>query len=126
MSDARPPLPGTDGTAVRMSHKHASTSGTFIAKMTRQESTSTSSPPSGGPTAIAALVPAVQEPIAAARSPGPKTAVMIASELGTSSAPNAPCSARAAIKTAIDGATAHSSEAVPKPATPIAKIRRRP
>ena len=55
-----------------MSHRQASTSGTFSAKMTRQESVSTSSPPSGGPTAIAALVPAVHEPIAAARSLAPE------------------------------------------------------
>ena len=94
--------------------------------MTRQESTSTSRPPSGGPSAIAPLVPAVQVPIAAARSPGPKTVVMIASELGTSSAPNAPCSPRATISSSTDGAIAHTSEAAPKPAVPIAKIRRRP
>ena len=48
-----------------MSHRHTSTSGTFIAKITRHDSASTSRPPSGGPTAIAALVPAVHEPIAA-------------------------------------------------------------
>ena len=87
---------------------------------------STSSPPSGGPTAIAALVPAVHEPIAAARSSRPKTAVMIASELGTSSAPKPPCSARAAISSSMFGAIAQTSDAAPKPATPIAKIRRRP
>ena len=43
----------------------------FIAKTMRQLSASTSRPPSGGPIAIAALVPAVHEPIAAARSCGP-------------------------------------------------------
>ena len=55
-----------------------------------------------------------------------QTVVMIASELGTSSAPNAPCSARAPMSTSIEGAMAQASEAPPKPATPIAKIRRRP
>jgi hypothetical protein len=55
-----------------------------------------------------------------------KTFAMIASELGTSSAPNAPCSARAATSSPTDGAAAQTSDAAPKPATPIAKIRRRP
>ena len=109
-----------------MSQRQTSTSGTFIAKIMRHDSASTSRPPSGGPTAIAALVPAVHDPIAAARSSGPKTAVMIASELGTSSAPAAPCTARAAMSTSTVGATAQMSEATPKPPTPSAKIRRRP
>ncbi len=51
---------------------------------------------------------------------------MIASELGVSSAPAAPCSARAAISTSIVGATAHASESTPNAVTPIAKIRRWP
>jgi len=49
-----------------------------------------------------------------------------ASEAGVSSALATPCSARAAIRNPIDGATAHSSEASPKPLTPSAKMRRSP
>lgn len=109
-----------------MSHRQPSTSGTFIAKITRHDRASTSRPPSGGPTAIAALVPAVHDPIAAARSCGANTLVMIASELGTSSAPAAPCSARAAMRTSTVGEIAQTSEAAPKPTTPMAKTRRRP
>ena len=41
-----------------------------------------------------------------------------ASELGTSSAPATPCSARAATSKPMLGASAHSSEATPKPPTP--------
>ncbi len=102
------------------------TSGTLTAKIARHEIVSTSRPPTSGPRATPAAVPAVHEPIAVARSGPVKTAAMIASELGTSSAPNAPCSARAATRTSTDGAAAQSSELAPKPATPIAKIRRRP
>ena len=51
---------------------------------------------------------------------------MSASEAGTSSAPATPCSARIAISTSALGASAHSSEVTPKPASPIEKILRRP
>ena len=58
---------------------------------------------------ISAIPPqAVQDPIAAPRSVRGKAATMIASELGVSSAPAAPCSARAAISVPIVGATAQS------------------
>ena len=40
---------------------------------------------------------------------------MIASELGVSSAPATPCSARAAISVSIVGASAQSDERTPKP-----------
>ena len=95
-------------------------------KIRRHETASTRAPPSGGPTAIAALVQAVQVPIAAARSWSWNVEVMIASEEGTSSAPNTPCSPRAAIRKPAPGAMPHRSEVTPKPATPVAKIRRRP
>ena len=51
---------------------------------------------------------------------------MIASEAGVSSAPNTPCRPRATTSSSIVGATAHSSDASPKPATPRLKIRRSP
>ena len=40
---------------------------------------------------------------------------MIASAAGVSSAPEIPCSARATIRTPIDGAAAHSAEPIPNP-----------
>ena len=65
----------------------ARTSGTLRAKIHRHDAWSTITPPARGPT-IAAIPPqAVQEPIAAPRSLGLKAATMIASELGTMSAP---------------------------------------
>jgi uncharacterized protein (DUF1499 family) len=69
---------------------------------------------------------AVQEPIAAPRSPGGKVATITARALGVSSAPNTPCSARPMTSTSMVGATAHSTETMPKPATPSEKIRRSP
>ena len=76
---------------------------------------------------IVAIAPhAVQVPIAPPRSSGGKTAMITASALGVSSAPNAPWSARPAISISIVGASAHSSETAPKPATPIENTRRSP
>ena len=68
-----------------------------------------------------------QLPIAPARSsPSGNVSTIRASVLGTSRAPAIPCSARAAIRNPLLGATAHNSENAPKPVTPSAKTRRRP
>jgi hypothetical protein len=75
---------------------------------------------------IPPVVHAVHDPIAAPRSSPSNVAVMIASELGTSSAAATPCNARKAISTPGSGATAHISEVAPNPATPTANTRRRP
>ena len=69
---------------------------------------------------------AVHEPIAAPRSSRGNAATITASALGVSSAPNAPWSARHAIRTSMLGAIAHSSDTTPKPATPIENTRRSP
>ena len=69
---------------------------------------------------------AVHEPMAAPRSAAGNAAMMSASALGVSSAPNAPCSARPAIRNSMLGATAHSTETTPKPPTPIENTRRSP
>src|SRR3712207_8841482 len=61
------------------------------------------------PISIAALVHAVQAPIARPRSSGSKTIVMIASVLGTSSAPAIPWSARPTIRTSVRSEE-HTSE----------------
>ena len=69
---------------------------------------------------------AVHEPIAAPRSSAGNAEMMSASALGVSSAPKAPCSARPAIRSSMLGATAHSTDTTPKPATPSEKMRRSP
>ena len=69
---------------------------------------------------------AVHEPIAAPRSSRGKAAMITASALGVSSAPNAPCSARPAIRTPMSGASAHNKEHSPNPATPMENTRRSP
>ena len=51
---------------------------------------------------------------------------MIASELGTSSAPAAPCSPRAAINVSVVGASAHATENSPNAAAPSENTRRSP
>jgi hypothetical protein len=104
----------------------ATTNGTLMAKIQRHVATSTSQPPTSGPTTTAMPPHAVQEPIAAPRSSGGKFATMTASALGVSSAPKTPCSARPATSTSIDGASAQPELTTPKPATPMVKIRRSP
>ena len=75
------------GTPARTSHSVASTSGTLMAKIQRQETNSISAPPPSGPSTNAIPVHAVHEPIAAPRSSPGKTAVISARLEGTSSAP---------------------------------------
>jgi uncharacterized protein len=55
-----------------------------------------------------------------------KAAVMIDRLPGTSSAPNAPCSNRAAMSSSMVGASPQATDAAPKPARPMRNIRRRP
>ncbi len=69
---------------------------------------------------------AVQDPMAAPRSRSEKTATMIASAAGLSSAPETPWRARAPMRKRMLGASAQSTEVTPNPTTPITKIRRSP
>ena len=115
-----------DGTAARTSAMVTSTSGTLSAKIQRHETWSTIHPPTSGPTITATPPQAVHDPIAAPRSFGANAATMIASELGVSSAPAAPCRARAAISTSIVGARAHATDRTPNAPTPSANTRRSP
>ena len=92
----------------------------------RQDPIASSSPPASGPSTPAIAPQAVQLPIAAPRSDSGNVFTITASELGTSSAPATPWTARAATSVPIVGATAHAREAAPKPDTPNAKIRRSP
>ena len=86
------------------------TKGRLSAKIQRHDSWSTIRPPASGPINDAIAPHAVQAPIAAARSFAGKAATMIASELGTSSAPAAPCRPRAAISVSVVGASAQATE----------------
>ena len=113
------------GIAFAVSTSTTITNGTLIRKIQRQDAPSISAPPTSGPTTVEMPVHAVHDPIAAPRSDSGKVAMMIASVLGTSSAPNAPCSTRAAIRMPTDGASAHASDITPKPATPTANTVRR-
>ena len=117
---------GTSATALRTSQSVTRTIGTLIAKIQRHEVWSTITPPASGPTISAIPPQAVQEPIALPRSAWANAATMIASELGVSSAPAAPCSARAAISVSEVGATAQASESTPKAAIPNENTRRLP
>ncbi len=96
----------------------------MITKIPRHENESTICPPSSGPIRIPIPPQAVQVPIAAPRSCLGKTATMIASAAGVSSALATPCSARATISTPIVGAAAQSAEPIPNPATPATNTRR--
>ena len=111
---------------MRTSASVASTNGTLMAKIQRHEAVSTSTPPPNGPMIAAMPAHAVQVPIAAPRSSGGKTEVMIESDAGTSSAPATPCSARAATSSSAVGANAHRTEVTPNPISPTVKIFRRP
>ena len=109
-STRRPPRSraALGGITDRISHTQAAASGTLIRKI----SATTRSPAARRrPAARArpAIAPhAVQLPIAPPRSDSGKVFTITASELGTSSAPATPCSARATTSTPIDGETAHS------------------
>ena len=85
-----------------------------------------SQPPRNGPITVAMPDHAVQEPIAPPRSSGGNALTITARALGASSAPKTPCRTRAATSTSMLGASAHSSEATPKPPTPIENTRRSP
>ena len=98
----------------------------LIRKIQRHDAACTSRPPPSGPITVATPVHAVQVPIAAARSPSPNVSRISASELGTSRAPATPCTPRAAIRTSLLGASAHTSEHTPKPIRPAWNTRRRP
>ena len=97
-----------------------------IKNAARQETSSTSQPPSTGPTAIAVPLSADQAPMAFALSFPSNDAPTIASDAGTRSAPPAPCTARAATSCPGPGARAHQTEAAAKIAAPRTKTHRLP
>ena len=98
----------------------------LIAKIQRHEAVSTSWPPISGPSTVPMPPQAVQAPTALPRSSGGNTATITASAAGVRTAPQTPWSARATTSSSIVGASAHSSEVTPKPATPKTNMRRSP
>jgi hypothetical protein len=118
--------PCTGGIAASTSPSVTATTGTFSAKIQRQETESTMTPPASGPTMSAIPPQAVQEPIAGPRTFEGKAATITASELGVSSAAAAPWSARATISASIVGARAHATDSTPKAVMPSEKTRRSP
>jgi hypothetical protein len=101
-------------------------SGTLIQKTKRHDRASVRNPPAAGPAIVEMPLHAVQVPIARPRASPLKVEVRIASDPGTSSAPARPCRPRRAIRKPVSGASAHRIDVTPNPASPIAKIRRRP
>src|SRR5664279_6573602 len=96
------------GITDRISHTQAAASGTLITKIQRHDAIASSSPPASGPSTPAIAPHAVHVPIAPPRSDAGNVLTITASELGTSSAPAIPRSARAATSTPMLGETAHS------------------
>jgi hypothetical protein len=95
-------------------------------KIERQPTMSTSQPPASGPIAVVTPASPDHRPIAAPRSSVTNDAEMIARLPGVRSAAPMPCSPRAATSISIDGASAHSTDAVANHATPITYTLRRP
>ena len=87
---------------------------------------STKSPPTTGPAMKAALVHAVHAPIAFACATPRNADMMMASELGTRSAPAIPCNPRLTMRISTFGASAHRSEVMPNPHRPIRMTTTRP
>ncbi len=79
-----------------------------------------------GPISVVAEVAAAQMPNARARAGPSNSAVRIASDPGTSSAPAAPWSTRNTTRSSSVGAIPHSTDVTPNPTSPIANTRRRP
>ena len=115
-STLRPPVRrgAARGTTNRISHTQTIASGMLMMNSHRHEPIASSSPPASGPSTPAIAPHAVQLPIAPPRSSGGNVFTITASELGTSSAPATPCSARITTSTPIVGETAHSQRGDPE------------
>jgi hypothetical protein len=100
--------------------------GRLSRKITRQLEMPISQPPSSGPSTVEAPLQAVHVPIAVPRSAPPNVVVITASDAGVSNAPATPCKPRHTISTFAVGASAQSSEAIPKAVTPTLNTRTGP
>ena len=97
----------------------AATNGRLTRKTACQLACSISQPPATGPIAMPSPETPAQMPIAFARSPAGKTAVMIDSVEGMMNAPPTPMRARVAISISGEVASAERPEPRPKMARPI-------
>ena len=122
----RRPVRTEPGATPRSSSSVTTAAGTVIQKTHRQDRWSTSTPPTNGPMSPAMPEYAVHRPIARPCASPSNADTIIASELGTSSAPPTPWTARAATRTAPVGAIAQAADATANPTRPAASTRRRP
>ena len=100
--------------------------GRLSQKIARQLSSSVSTPPISGPSALPSpATPSTRPPASPARSAG-RAAKVIPRIAGHISAPPTPIPIRAAISTSALGAIAPSAEKAAKIAVPMKKISRRP
>ncbi|TWH10350.1 hypothetical protein L618_004000000050 [Rhodococcus rhodochrous J45] len=96
-------------------------------KTLRQPTVLTRTPPTTGPSAVETPAVALHEPSARLRATGSwKVPVSKEIDAGVISEPPMPCSTRQAISSPKPDEKKHSSDAAPKSATPIRKIRRGP
>ena len=122
----RPSAERSGGAGIRRpSHSAASPIGRFTRKTSRQPPRSTISPPSTGPSAEASAATPAIAPITFIRCSGGNAAITSSCEDGTSSAPPAACSTRAATSSGTVGAVAQSTDPAVNAARP-ARNRRRP
>src|SRR4249919_287721 len=87
---------------------------------------STTAPPTSGPSATARPLMPPQAPSARPRRSAGTAALRMVSVNGSTIAPPSPCTARAAIRISIEGASAAAAEASVKIPRPATKILRRP
>ena len=104
----------------------ASPTGTFSQKIHCQEMPCTTAPPTTGPAATPRPVMPPQIPIAAPRLAAPNASLIKVSVSGTSTAPPAPCTTRAAMSSPAPGDSAAMTEPAVKIASPRTYMRRRP
>lgn len=115
------------GTSSGAATSSATMIGTLMRNTDPHQNTSSSSPPTIGPSAIPPDRLAVQMPMALVRSAGSVNILRISDSVeGISVAPPIPMSARAAISTSGVGANAASADAAPNRAAPIIRSLRLP
>ena len=119
--------PGSAGSTRGAPRMTTNDSGMFTYRHHRQFSALVSTPPSTRPTASPAVSVAVKIPIARARS-CPSVYTLTSSDLveETSTAPNAPCTARAVMSIAPSTAAPPTADAAANPTTPISSVFRAP
>ena len=100
--------------------------GTLSQKTHCQTRPSTMAPPMSGPAATATPVIAPQAPSALPRIAGGVASMINASASGTAMPPPMPCRARAAMRRAMVGLSAHNADATVNTAKPAMNMRRRP